>query len=612
MSATSGTEPPGAPVEIPERPARADGVHLVGQMQGTGFTERQWLVERQGRFLQLTELLYRILELADGRRTMAEIAEGLTESTEWLVTPEDVHHLLQTKLVPAGLVLSRDGVAAPSKPPATAFRMPLGLNLRKRLIGPRALEAIAKRLQVLFAPPILIPMLLLIAAAHAWLYVRHGLLAALIDALYTPAALLVVLATIVAAALVHELGHAAALRYGGGRARGIGGGFYTVFPAFYTDVTESYRLGRSARVRTGLGGVYFHLIFAVGVIALARATGQEYLLLAVGLITVEVARQFIPFLRLDGYWVLADLAGIPDFFSQMGPFLRSLSPVAVEGPRLPRLKGWVKAAFLAFIFLTVPILGLLLYFLLKSVPRIMTLAYDGLLNQASVLGDAHRAGDLVGMATAAAQMLLLALPVAGVVYFLYALTWKPISAMWRTGTHRAAWRTASAFAVAGAVAGIWFVWVPQLPFVGRPVPAGVKKFAVTDRRHVQTPVSYPQDPPVGGAHAPVPQTCGFYRRPVRNENAVHSLEHGAVWITYRPATPEQELDSLRSLARNQTYVLVSPYPGLPAPVVASAWGRQLRLDSARDPRLDQFVAAYRLGSQAPEPGAPCKGVGRPR
>lgn len=598
---------------MPERPARAGDVHLRGQMQGTGFTEHQWLVERQGRFLQLTGLLYRILELADGRRTSAEIAEELTESTEWLVTPADVRHLLQTKLVPAGLVLPKDGVVATStRPTASALGAPLRVNARTKLIGPGALDAIAKRLQVLFAPPILIPMLLLIAAAHAWLYVRHGVLAALIDALYTPAALLVILVAIVAAALVHEFGHAAALRYGGGRARRIGGGFYTVFPAFYTDVTESYRLGRWARVRTGLGGVYFHLIFAVGLIGLARVTGQEYLLLAVMLITIEVARQFIPFLRLDGYWVLADLAGIPDFFSQMGPFLRSLSPVPVEGSRLPALKGWAKATFLAYILLTIPVLGLLLYLLVKSVPHIITVAYDGLTNQASLFSDARRTGDVLGMATAAAQILMLALPIAGVVYFFYALAWRPISAMWHEGAHRPVRRMASVVAAVGVVAGIWFVWVPQLPFVGRPVPVGVKKFTVTDRRHVQTSVAYPQDPPVGGAHAPVPQTCGFYERPVRKENAVHSLEHGAVWITYRRATPEQQLDALRNLVHERTYVLVSPYPNLPAPVVASAWGRQLRLDSARDPRLKQFVAAYRLGSQAPESGAPCRGVGKPR
>jgi hypothetical protein len=124
-------------------------------------------------------------------------------------------------------------------------------------------------------------------------------------------------------------------------------------------------------------------------------------------------------------------------------------------------------------------------------------------------------------------------------------------------------------------------------------------------------VDYPQSPPVGGPHNPIWQNCGFYSKPVRNEHAVHSMEHGAVWITYSPDLPEDQVEEIKSLTL-KNYVLVSPYPGLPAPVVASAWGKQLRLDSANDPRLGQFVTTYRLGPQNPEPGAPCSGgVGSP-
>ncbi len=100
--------------------------------------------------------------------------------------------------------------------------------------------------------------------------------------------------------------------------------------------------------------------------------------------------------------------------------------------------------------------------------------------------------------------------------------------------------------------------------------------------------------------------------PVASENAVHSLEHGAVWITYQPDLPKREVDALRRQVRGRTYVLASPFPGQPAPVIASAWGRQLRLDSADDPRLGQFVRAFRLGDQAPERGGGCSGgVGEP-
>jgi hypothetical protein len=90
------------------------------------------------------------------------------------------------------------------------------------------------------------------------------------------------------------------------------------------------------------------------------------------------------------------------------------------------------------------------------------------------------------------------------------------------------------------------------------------------------------------------------------------MEHGAVWITYQPDLSSDQVEALRNLAHDNTYVLVSPYPDLPAPVVASAWGKQLQLDSANDPRLEQFVSAFREGPQTPEPGAPCiGGTGNP-
>lgn len=135
---------------------------------------------------------------------------------------------------------------------------------------------------------------------------------------------------------------------------------------------------------------------------------------------------------------------------------------------------------------------------------------------------------------------------------------------------------------------------------------GVRSFT-EDRGHVTTPVRYPQTPPAGGPHNPVWLNCGVYASPVPNENAVHDLEHGAVWITYRPDLPAAQLATLKQLVGAQTYLDLTPYPGLPAPVVASAWGKQLRADGASDPRLARFVAAYRLNPAAPEPGAPCTG-----
>lgn len=118
---------------------------------------------------------------------------------------------------------------------------------------------------------------------------------------------------------------------------------------------------------------------------------------------------------------------------------------------------------------------------------------------------------------------------------------------------------------------------------------------------------------VRGDHAKVGQICGIYLGPVPNENAVHSLEHCATWITYRPDLPADQVKVLQDAVKNRPSGLLSPFLGVPAPVVASVWGVQLKLESATDPQLAAFVAKYADGGRAPEPKAGCStGVGNPQ
>ena len=138
--------------------------------------------------------------------------------------------------------------------------------------------------------------------------------------------------------------------------------------------------------------------------------------------------------------------------------------------------------------------------------------------------------------------------------------------------------------------------------------------------HVPGPVTYSVTPPVGGDHNGTWMNCGVYAQPVPTERAVHNLEHGAIWITYQPSLPRAEVNQLRSFESSQSvvaggsrYIDVTPYPGLPSPIVASSWGFQLRLTSPTDPRLQQFVNKFRVSQQyTPEYGAPCiGGLGTP-
>jgi hypothetical protein len=138
------------------------------------------------------------------------------------------------------------------------------------------------------------------------------------------------------------------------------------------------------------------------------------------------------------------------------------------------------------------------------------------------------------------------------------------------------------------------------------------------RGHVEGDVDYHDDVPAGGEHSSVWLNCGIYDEPVVEENAVHSLEHGAVWLTYEPDLPQEQVDVLRDVVRQERsrrgepMIILSPREDLDAPIVATAWRVQLNLEDASDDRLVQFVQRYQRGPFTPEPGATCwDGVGAP-
>jgi hypothetical protein len=144
-------------------------------------------------------------------------------------------------------------------------------------------------------------------------------------------------------------------------------------------------------------------------------------------------------------------------------------------------------------------------------------------------------------------------------------------------------------------------------YINRPIDIeGVERLPSISGTH-QESVNYQHIPPAGGPHAPVWQNCGVYLDPVKDETAVHSLEHGAIWITYRPNLPDSEVARLRNVSWHSDSRLLSPYPNLPSPIVVTAWGYQLQLDSAGDERLAQFLRQYERASTAPEPTGFCNG-----
>ena len=136
---------------------------------------------------------------------------------------------------------------------------------------------------------------------------------------------------------------------------------------------------------------------------------------------------------------------------------------------------------------------------------------------------------------------------------------------------------------------------------------GVQTYDDLTSQHVDGEVDYPQSPPVGGDHNPTWVNCGSYDEPVPQTSAVHSMEHGAVWVTYQPDIGDDQMSVLDEIAAAEDYALVTPYAEQEAPVVATAWGVQLELEDAGDERLQTFLIKYLQGPQTPEPGAVCTG-----
>lgn len=160
----------------------------------------------------------------------------------------------------------------------------------------------------------------------------------------------------------------------------------------------------------------------------------------------------------------------------------------------------------------------------------------------------------------------------------------------------------------GGLVAVVFLSQPEL----RGVPDGTQAVAVGEREHVEGELHADGEVPAGGAHDAIWQNCGYYGEEIRSENAVHSLEHGAVWIAYSPDLAADDVQSLRRFVRRTEKVLVSPVPGQSAPIIATAWGTQLEIDDPSDARLGQFVNEFSGASSAPEPGGSCNGgVGHP-
>lgn len=445
-------------------PRLAEGTELIGEYQESGFQEPRYLVRRaDGQMIQLPQLLYLLAVALDGRRDLAQVAGVLSAKLGRVVQARQVLYLIDNRLRPVGIVAA-DPQAADTGAPATRKVKSdplLAFKFRVGVVPARAVWRIAGVFQPMFWPPVIPAALAAFVALDVVIIVRGGLgriVPSVLALVYQPALTLLVLGMVLASAVFHECGHVSACRYGGAQPGVMGFGLYLVWPALYSTVTDSYRLSRAGRLRTDLGGVYFNAVFIAGMSIAYLMTASPWLLPAIVLLHVETATQFLPMIRLDGYYILSDLIGVPDLFSWMGPVLVSMIPGRTAHPRVRQLKPWVRRTITLWVGLVVPSLAYWVVGFVIVVPRVLPVVWARLVGLSQAVGAEAAAGWVAEATVDVVDIILLVLPWGGSALLLIMIFRWPVETMLR----RRATGSLASFPLAQGTS--------QWPTAGRSVP----------------------------------------------------------------------------------------------------------------------------------------------
>jgi putative peptide zinc metalloprotease protein len=464
VSTTSGDGAQQAPP--PDVPVRASGLELIGEIPGSGYRQPPALVRRaDGQTIQLTRLLYLVLEAVDGERSFEEIAAGVGPALGRQVTGDNVRTLCD-RLRTLGALKLADG----AEPDLRRSNPLLALRFRYVVSDPEVTSRLTAPFARLFAPVIVVLVCAAFVAVCAWVLLEKGLASATHQAFDQPALLLGVFALTVVSAGFHEFGHAAAARYGGARPGAMGTGLYLVWPAFYTDVTDSYRLGRAGRVRTDLGGLYFNAIVAIAMFALWWATRWDAILLIIATQVLQMLRQLAPLVRFDGYHVLADITGVPDLYHRIKPTLLGLLPSRWKSAEASVLRPWARAVVTAWVLIVVPVLLATTVLMVLALPRLIGTAVASLGDQAELLGEQFGDGDALGVMVRLLSLVAIALPVLGTLYIIARVVRQVVTRTWRATDGRPGRRAVAGVAAMAVLAGLAWAWWPE-PGAYRPIQA---------------------------------------------------------------------------------------------------------------------------------------------
>ncbi len=460
---TAGRVAPALPAADVPGPARlAEGVELLGEYKGSGYSQPPSLVRRpDGQVIQMSSLLYRVACRIDGSRHLGAIADLASADLGRSLTAGQVRYLITDKLLPLGIVA--DPAAAAALPKANPL---LALRARGTLLPERAANAAGTLLRPLFRWPVVVAVVVSVVAVDWWLFAVHGLGGGVQQVLRNPADLLAVVGLTVVSAMFHECGHAAGCRYGGARPGVIGVGIYLVWPAFFTNVTDSYRLSRAGRLRTDLGGLYFNAVFILALAGIYEATSAEILLLVIALTHLEMLEQLMPFVRFDGYFILSDLIGVPDLFARIAPIVKSALPRGRKDPRVAGMRRSARIAVTAWVACVIPLLAYGVGYMVLHLPAMDRALWNAASSQAHHMTTAAAGHRYAMTAADALDIALMTLSLAGSLYLVTGLARRltVLGARWSAG--RPARRLLAAGTGLAVIAAIAAFWIMQGQFRG--------------------------------------------------------------------------------------------------------------------------------------------------
>ena len=419
MSATADRSPVALSDSTTQVLARADGLELLGEVEDSGYERGISLVRRgDGQMVQLGPLQYALLEAVDGERDCSKLSTAMCDRLGRECDEAAVAAIAQ-KLAEQGLLAGFEDKAPKRSNPLLALRWKVVVSdptLTRRLTAP---------FMGLFRLAIVLPVLAAFVAACWFVLVEKGMASGAAQAFGKPELILLLFGLGIAAAAFHEIGHAAACRYGGGKPGAMGMGIYLVWPAFYTDVTDSYRLPRRARLRTDLGGLYFNAVVAVVTLATWFFLRVDALLLLIALQLVEMVKQLSPVIRADGYHILSDVTGVPDLYAHIGPTLKRLLPGHPQEPSA--LTGRARIIVTLWVLVIVPVLLAIMLGVVMLLPRLIASTLESGGSVLSAMAAQATGLQVPELLVSLLRLVGLALPVLGATY----ISWRLASAATR-------------------------------------------------------------------------------------------------------------------------------------------------------------------------------------